>query len=47
MSVPELEQILADAKDKLWEYRREVRPRPHRDDKIITSWNGNTHQNSI
>jgi uncharacterized protein YyaL (SSP411 family) len=35
----EVGKILADARQKLFE-RREQRPRPHLDDKIITAWNG-------
>lgn len=27
------------AKKRLWKQRQE-RPKPHRDDKIVTSWNG-------
>jgi uncharacterized protein YyaL (SSP411 family) len=32
-------QLLSVAKEKLFEVRSK-RPRPHLDDKIITSWNG-------
>lgn len=35
----EMEQILADGKRILFDVRKK-RPRPHLDDKIITSWNG-------
>ena len=35
----EIERIIADARAKLLTRRRQ-RPKPHRDDKIITSWNG-------
>jgi len=35
----ELSALLADSRRRLFQ-TREKRPRPHRDDKIITSWNG-------
>ena len=38
-SEPEVETILADGRQKLFAVR-EKRIRPHRDDKILTSWNG-------
>ncbi|KAJ3036396.1 spermatogenesis-associated protein 20 [Rhizophlyctis rosea] len=38
-SVEEVKKILEDGKAKLWDLRK-GRPKPHRDDKIITSWNG-------
>lgn len=39
--------ILVDGKAKLWKARK-LRPKPHRDDKIITSWNGTSeHQFSF
>ena len=34
-----LEKLLANARERLFR-RREKRPRPHRDDKILTAWNG-------
>ncbi|OAD00075.1 hypothetical protein MUCCIDRAFT_113528 [Mucor lusitanicus CBS 277.49] len=40
MTPTEVHEILNLAKIKLWEYRAKVRPRPHRDEKILTSWNG-------
>ncbi|KAI8328880.1 spermatogenesis-associated protein 20 [Chlamydoabsidia padenii] len=40
MPLNELESTLQAAKQKLWNYRMEQRPKPHRDEKIITSWNG-------
>lgn len=36
----ELNEILDESKQKLAKFRFEKRPRPHRDDKILTSWNG-------
>ncbi len=38
-SAEEIETVLAAAEKKLFELR-EKRPRPHRDDKILTEWNG-------
>eukprot|EP01114_Cavostelium_apophysatum_P015917 TRINITY_DN4437_c0_g1_i1.p1 TRINITY_DN4437_c0_g1~~TRINITY_DN4437_c0_g1_i1.p1 ORF type:complete len:787 (-),score=198.63 TRINITY_DN4437_c0_g1_i1:34-2394(-) len=38
-SAADCEKVLAAARKKLYEVR-EKRPRPHLDDKIITSWNG-------
>ncbi len=38
-SVQEIEEIVLDAKAKLFEVRAK-RPRPHLDDKILVSWNG-------
>jgi len=35
----EITAVLNEGKQKLFE-RRQTRPRPHRDDKIITAWNG-------
>ncbi|CAI2171787.1 4885_t:CDS:10 [Funneliformis geosporum] len=32
--------ILSECKEKLAKYRFDNRPKPHRDDKILTSWNG-------
>jgi uncharacterized protein YyaL (SSP411 family) len=40
MPLTELEKVLETAKQKLWNYRVEHRPKPHRDEKILTSWNG-------
>ncbi|KAI7906412.1 spermatogenesis-associated protein 20 [Cokeromyces recurvatus] len=40
MSPTEVQSILHTARSKLWNYRATVRPKPHRDEKIITSWNG-------
>ncbi|CAO3661957.1 unnamed protein product [Umbelopsis ramanniana] len=36
----QVNDILERCKDKLWTLRLEKRPKPHRDDKILTSWNG-------
>ncbi|MBV8486140.1 MAG: thioredoxin domain-containing protein [Verrucomicrobia bacterium] len=38
-SVEVIEQLLVSAQKKLFEVRSR-RPRPHRDDKIVTAWNG-------
>jgi uncharacterized protein YyaL (SSP411 family) len=38
-SAEEVEAILSRSRRRLFEVR-EARPRPHRDDKILTSWNG-------
>ncbi|RIA87673.1 hypothetical protein C1645_827460 [Glomus cerebriforme] len=40
ISLDEVKAILAESKEKLAKYRFEKRPKPHRDDKILTSWNG-------
>ncbi|KAI8061759.1 spermatogenesis-associated protein 20 [Gongronella butleri] len=40
LSVDEARDALASAKTKLWAVREKDRPLPHRDEKIITSWNG-------
>jgi len=32
-------QLLSDCREKLYSVRQS-RPKPHRDDKILTSWNG-------
>lgn len=39
LSVPITRELLSKARDQLAEVRR-VRPKPQRDDKIVTSWNG-------
>jgi uncharacterized protein YyaL (SSP411 family) len=39
LSLEEASRRLAEARDKLFAVRR-LRPRPHLDDKILTSWNG-------
>lgn len=39
LGVEEVRRVLAKAKEQLCE-RRNARPRPHRDDKTITAWNG-------
>jgi uncharacterized protein len=38
-SVDDVVQVLGEARQKLFEVRAR-RPRPHRDDKILTAWNG-------
>ena len=38
-SSSEIEKVLNEAREKLF-YLRDRRPRPHLDDKVITSWNG-------
>ncbi|RUS20704.1 Six-hairpin glycosidase-like protein [Endogone sp. FLAS-F59071] len=40
LPVERIVQILKEAKQKLWEIRATKRPKPHLDDKILTSWNG-------
>ncbi|KAI8142713.1 spermatogenesis-associated protein 20 [Fennellomyces sp. T-0311] len=40
MTPEQVGSILSDAKEKLWKYRENHRPKPHCDDKILTSWNG-------
>ncbi|GAA5798382.1 hypothetical protein HPULCUR_003784 [Helicostylum pulchrum] len=40
MTPTEVIRILNSSKSKLWDYRSRVRPKPHRDEKILTSWNG-------
>ncbi|RHZ77167.1 hypothetical protein Glove_184g16 [Diversispora epigaea] len=40
ITLNELNEILEESKQKLAKFRFENRPRPHRDDKILTSWNG-------
>lgn len=39
ITIPDVEQVLAESKSKLLA-RRNKRPKPHLDDKILTSWNG-------
>ncbi|KAI9486083.1 MAG: spermatogenesis-associated protein 20 [Benjaminiella poitrasii] len=39
MTPTEVQTILDASKSKLWAYRSKARPKPHRDEKIITSWN--------
>ncbi len=39
LTVDEVEQTIASCKKLLFE-KRELRPRPHLDDKVITAWNG-------
>lgn len=36
----EVERILKDGRQKLWEHRNKERSRPALDDKIVVSWNG-------
>ncbi|GAB5588575.1 hypothetical protein Unana1_03475 [Umbelopsis nana] len=40
VSEADVAEILNRSKEKLWKYRVEKRPKPHRDDKVLTSWNG-------
>ncbi|KAI9490676.1 hypothetical protein BDB00DRAFT_836882 [Zychaea mexicana] len=40
MSSQDVGSILNESKEKLLKYREEQRPKPHCDDKILTSWNG-------
>ncbi|KAG0179874.1 spermatogenesis-associated protein 20 [Apophysomyces sp. BC1021] len=40
LDVIQAQEILKDAREKLWNFRLEKRPKPHRDDKILTPWNG-------
>ncbi|KAG2205831.1 hypothetical protein INT47_004014 [Mucor saturninus] len=40
MTPTEVTRILNSSKRKLWDYRSSIRPKPHRDEKILTSWNG-------
>ncbi|CAG8492397.1 6963_t:CDS:10 [Funneliformis caledonium] len=40
ISLDEVKVILSESKEKLAKYRFDKRPKPHRDDKILTSWNG-------
>jgi len=39
LGAEEVRRILAEAKGRLFD-RRKTRPRPHKDDKVITAWNG-------
>jgi uncharacterized protein YyaL (SSP411 family) len=39
-NITELKEILAKCHDILLVYRNENRPRPHRDEKFLASWNG-------
>ncbi|KAI9317210.1 hypothetical protein BX666DRAFT_2027301 [Dichotomocladium elegans] len=40
ITVEETASVIDNARKKLWNYREERRPKPHCDDKILTSWNG-------
>ncbi len=42
LSVEEAKELIEGCKMRLAEVR-EKRPRPHRDDKVITAWNGTTN----
>ena len=42
VTVGELQRALGEARRKLYE-RRQERPRPHLDDKMLTAWNGEWH----
>jgi len=41
MTVDEVMTVLRDARQLLWQHRQ-LRPRPHLDNKMITAWNGLT-----
>ena len=40
VSAEEVESSLNSAKEKMFRWRNENRPRPHLDNKFIASWNG-------
>ncbi|KAG2175483.1 hypothetical protein INT43_001130 [Umbelopsis isabellina] len=40
VSEEEVTHAIERSKEKLWKYRIEKRPKPHKDDKVLTSWNG-------
>ncbi|KAI8979591.1 hypothetical protein BDF20DRAFT_870526 [Mycotypha africana] len=42
LDVSRVNEILTSCKQKLWQYRATRRPKPHRDEKILTAWNGLT-----
>jgi len=44
ISLDEVRAILTESKEKLAKYRFEKRPKPHRDDKVLTTWNGDTYK---
>ena len=39
LEVSQVRQLLEEGRRKLYDVRQQ-RPRPHRDDKILTAWNG-------
>ncbi len=39
LEVSRVKQLLKECREKLYDVRQ-GRPRPHRDDKILTAWNG-------
>jgi len=39
LTVDQVQSVLHDARQQLWQ-RRQQRPRPHLDNKMITAWNG-------
>ncbi len=39
LSVPDTEELLSQCREQLAQARQQ-RPKPHRDDKIVTAWNG-------
>jgi len=41
LTVDEVQTVLHNARQQLWQ-RRQLRPRPHLDNKMITSWNGSS-----
>ena len=40
MNGADVEKVLQDCRKVLFQHRQ-TRPKPHRDDKIMTAWNGN------
>ena len=47
LSVPITEQLLSQAREQLTQVRQD-RPKPQRDDKILTAWNGkNLHTYTV
>ena len=43
LEVSQVRQLLEEGRRKLYDVRQQ-RPRPHRDDKILTAWNGKGKQ---
>lgn len=42
MEVSEVRQLLGQCRERLYR-ERQKRPKPHRDDKILTAWNGKVY----